>query len=84
MGLLKFTKKKETVIESYNTQEVEGAEVWMVSWDARWGEYSGNYNRVAKAFLSEQSARDFAQSLADAQKLLQYTENINIKIKKQE
>lgn len=84
MGFLKFTKKKETVIESYNTKEVEGAEVWIVSWKARHGEYSSNFRRVAKAFLSEKSARDFAESLMEAKKLLQYTEDIDIRLEKQE
>lgn len=81
---MKLFKKKETVVTGYEKEEVDGAEVWMVSWCARYGEYSGNYRRVAKAFLSEKSARDFANSLMEAKKLLQYTENIGIKIEKQE
>lgn len=84
MGLFKFTEKKETIIESYNTKEVEGAEVWLVSWKARYGEYSSNFRRVAKAFLSEKSARDFANSLMEAKNLLQYTENTEIRVEKQE
>ncbi len=81
---MQLFKKKEAVITGYEKEIVEGAEVWIVSWDARYGEYSGNYRRVAKAFLSEKSARDFANSLMEAKKLLQYTENIGIKIEKQE
>lgn len=81
---MKLFKKKEAVITGYEKEIVEGAEVWMVSWDARYGEYSGNYRRVAKAFLDEKSARDFAESLMAAKRLLQYTENIGIKIEKQE
>ena len=82
MGL--FTPKKHKIIESYNTTEVDGAEVWMVSWYARYGEYSSSCTKVAKAFLNEQEANQFANSLRAAQKLLQYTENICIKVEKQQ
>lgn len=81
---MKLFKKKETVITDYKKEEVDGAEVWMVSWDARYGMYSNNFKRVAKAFLSESAARAFEQSLMDAQKLLQYTENLGIRVEKQE
>lgn len=85
MGLLsKIFKKTNTVIDSYNTHEAPGAEVWVVSWDARWGEYSGNKERKAKAFLNREDAVIFNNSLIEAKKLLQYTENLNIKIKKQQ
>lgn len=83
MGLFNFTKKKETVINSYNTHEADGAQVWMVSWDARHGSYSHDVRRVAKAFLSETDAKSFAQSLIDAKNLLQDTDNIKISIEKQ-
>ena len=81
MGL--FTRKKEKVIEDYVTREAEGAEVWIVSWDARWGEYSGNKKRVAKCFLNKKDADAFVESLKEAKALLQYTEPINITIEKQ-
>ena len=83
MGVFNFLKKKETVIDSYNTREVDGATIWMVSWDARNGEYSDDKKRAAKAFFNENDAVNFAQSLKDAQKLLQYKENICIRIEKQ-
>lgn len=80
MGL--FTRKKEKVIEDYVTRETEGAEVWIVSWDARWGEY-GNKKRVAKCFLNKNDADTLVESLKEAKALLQYTEPINITVEKQ-
>ena len=82
MGI--FNRKKEEIIKDYQTETVDGAEVWMVSWDARFGEYRGDSKRVAKAFFSETAAETFKKSLEDAQKLLQYKENIHISIDKQE
>lgn len=82
MGI--FNRKKENVIRDYQVETVDGAEVWMVSWDARFGEYRGDSKRVAKAFFNENDAEAFKQSLEEAQKLLQYTENIHISIDKQE
>lgn len=79
-----FNRKKENVIRDYQVETVDGAEVWMVSWDARFGEYRGDSKRVAKAFFNENDAEAFKQSLEEAQKLLQYTENIHISIDKQE
>lgn len=83
MGIFKFTKKKESVIKSYNAETVDGAEVWMVSWYARMGSYYADRTRVAKAFLSEQDAINFKKSLEAAHNLLQNKENIEITIVKQ-
>lgn len=82
MGI--FNRKKENVIRDYQVETVDGAEVWMVSWDARFDEFSHNKKRVAKAFFNENDAEAFKQSLEEAQKLLQYTENIHISVDKQE
>lgn len=83
MGIFNFIKKEETVIRDYKAETVEGAEVWLVSWDARFGKWDTDKKRVAKAFFNENDARDFKESLEMAQNLIQYTENINIKIEKQ-
>lgn len=82
MGI--FNRKKENVIRDYQVETVDGAEVWMVSWDARFDEFNHDKKRVAKAFLNENDAEAFKLSLEEAQKLLQYTENIHISVDKQE
>lgn len=76
-NLIRPHKVKEIV------EQVDGAHVWVVSWDARWGDYSTDVKRVAKAFLDEDDANQFAESLEMAQKLLQNTNNLHIKIDKQ-
>lgn len=82
--MLKFILKKNDIFNVKKEKEVEGAEVWIVSWESRYGKYSDNIQTVAKAFLLKQDAIDFAQSLYDAHALLQNTNDIHINIEKQE
>lgn len=76
-NLIRPSKVKEIV------EQVPGAHVWVVSWDARWGDYSHDTKRVAKAFLNEDDANQFAESLEMSQQLLQNTNSIHIKVEKQ-
>ena len=84
---MKIIHKLNSLIRPHRVKEiveqVDGAHVWIVSWDARWGDYSGDTNRVAKAFLDEDDANQFAESLKMAHELLQNTNNLRIKIEKQ-
>lgn len=84
---MKFIKKLNSLIRPHRVkeivEEVDGAHVWLVSWDARWGDYSTDTKRVAKAFLNEDDANQFAESLKLAQRLLQNTNGLRIKIEKQ-
>lgn len=64
-------------------KDAEGAEVWAVSWLARYGDYSTDTKRVYKAFLSEEDAEAFANSLYAAQRLLQSTNDLGVRIEKQ-
>ena len=79
-----FNRKREEVVVKQETETVEGAEVWMVSWNARHGSYVSDVKRVAKAFLNENDADTFIESLHKAAKLLQYNENLEIKKERQE
>lgn len=81
---MNIIEKIHHIITGYKKKEAKGAEVWMVSWCARYGEYSTSWTRVAKAFLDEEDAKIFAKSLREAKELLQYTENIHIEINKQQ
>ena len=76
-SLIRPHKVKEIV------EQVPGAHVWIVTWDARWGDYYGETKRVAKAFLNEDDANQFAVSLEMAHGLLQNTNSLRIKIEKQ-
>lgn len=84
---MKFIAKLNKLIRPHKVkeivEEVDGANVWVVSWDARYGDYSGDTKRVAKAFLNEDDANQFKESLEMAQKLLQNTNNLRIEIEKQ-
>lgn len=83
MAVLNFFKKKNKIAQ-IETKEVEGAEVWMVSWSSRHGDMYYDTQRCAKAFLTEADAKDFKKSLEEAQQILQNTNNINITIVKQD
>jgi hypothetical protein len=80
---MSFLPKLNALFSVQKVKEVDGAHVWIVSWNARTGDYSHDINRVAKAFLLEEDANQFAESLQQAQALLQNTNNLRIKIEKQ-
>lgn len=81
-----FSKKEQIPVNE--TVEVDGAQVWLVTWNSLVnGGYSSptlvNVNRRAKAFLSYEDAKEFRDSLERAMKLLQCTFKVNIDIEKQ-
>ena len=84
---MKFIKKLNNLVRPHKVreivEEVPGAHVWMVSWEARYGDYVQDTKRVAKAFLNEDDANQFAESLRMAHKLLQNTNSLRIKVEKQ-
>ena len=84
---MKFISKLNDLIRPHKVKEiveqVDGAHVWIVSWEARYGDYSKDRKQVAKAFLNEDDANHFAESLEMAQELLQNTNRLRIKIEKQ-
>ena len=84
---MKIIEKLNSLIRPHKVKEiveqVPGAHVWVVTWDARWGDYYGEIKRVAKAFLNEDDANQFAESLEMAHELLQNTNSLRIKIEKQ-
>lgn len=77
MGI--FTRKKEKIVTDYITEQVDGAEVFVVSWDAFERKYSDSdimlLRRKAKAFLKEEDAKIFKKSLYDSLILLQFAKD---------
>ena len=73
----------ESLFRVSKNRDVTVVDVWVVSWDARYGKWSDSKERVSKAFITRQDAEDFVKLLSDSQSNLCYTENINITIKKQ-
>ena len=84
---MKFIAKLNKLIRPHKVkeivEEVDGAHVWIVSWEARYGDYVQDKKRVAKAFLNENDANQFAESLEMAHELLQNTNSLRIKVEKQ-
>ena len=81
---MRVIEKIHSIITGYQKKEVKGFEAWTVTWHARYGEYSTSWSKKAKVFVDKEAAETFAKSLREAQDLLQYTENIHIRIEKQE
>lgn len=77
-----FLKKPE-IVPVVLHENAEGAKVWMVSWDARYGEFHSDKKRVAKAFFSKEDADRFVDALHAAKKILQYDEILHIKVEEQ-
>lgn len=48
-------------------------DTWVVRWNKRTGEYSGDYKEVAQFFTSQDEAKEFKDSLDRANKLLGHT-----------
>ncbi len=80
MNIVKYIT---SLFEVKETKKVECAKVWVVCWDARYGSFRGDWERVSKVFLNENDAKAFVQSLKDAKSLLQIKENLRIDITEQ-
>ena len=80
---MSFIPKLNALFSVKKEKEVDGAHVWMVSWNSRTGNYSSDIKRVAKAFLFEEDAKQYAESLKQAHALLQNTNDLKINIEKQ-
>lgn len=74
-----FTRKKEKIVTDYITEQVDGAEVFVVSWVAFERLYPDSdlmrSHRKAKAFLKEEDAETFKKSLYDSLILLQFAKD---------
>jgi hypothetical protein len=64
-------------------KEINDVEIWIVSWISRYGDYHFDVQRCAKAFLTEEDAKNFKNLLEESQQILQNTNDINITIIKQ-
>ena len=73
----------ESLFQVSKDRDVTMVDVWVVSWDARYGKWSDSTKRASRAFIIHKDAEDFVKLLRDSQSNLCYTENINITIEKQ-
>ena len=83
---MRFIKKLNPLFRINKAKEAEGAEVFMVYWRTVSMSSFGYWNRgrqVSKAFLLEDDAKAFADSLKRANNLLQNQNNIEVEIIRQ-
>lgn len=81
--------KKEEKVPVVDERTVDGAKVWVVSWNSLSGKWPDsptlvNVKRVAKAFVDKDDATSFKEALEKAMKLLQCSFVIDIKMEEQE
>ena len=84
---MNFVKKINSIFKVEEVRQVEGSEIWTVSWKTTKNRYDTIVDwgdRAFKAFFNEDDANDFAESLRAANNLLQNRTNIDISIKKEE
>ena len=84
----KSNNELQNLYETYGPEAVtkfdkNDIDLWYVRWNARYGNYSGDFKPAVKAFPNEDDAKKFAEILKGAAKLLQYTEQINIRVTKE-
>jgi len=72
-----FRGKQETSVDVV-------ADTWEVSWYSRHGEYSSDTRRECRFFLRESEAKEFADALRDAFKLIKYTSGDSVYLVKTE
>lgn len=84
---MKFIKKLNPLFRINEVKEAEAAEVFMVYWhivtSTPSGSFWGKGRQVSKAFLLEEDAKAFADSLKRANNLLQNENNIEVEIIRQ-
>ena len=85
---MKFIRKTNKLFKVEEEKEVDGVEVWMLTWKAYRCSYDDcdtlvNNSINSKAFFNKEDAELFAQSLKDANELLQNKTNLRINITKQ-
>ncbi len=61
-------------------EKIKAALTWEVRWTARDGKWHTDIYSEVEIFFNEEDAKKFANALREAQKVLHYTENINIKV----
>jgi len=69
-------------IRNKETTELKQQESWTVSWQSRYGEYSGNTSKEFKVFPSKEDALEFEDALNYAHKLLKNTSGTAVKMYK--
>lgn len=60
-----------------------GIDTWVVEWTRRYGSFHGDTEQCFQAFTDEQEAKDFAESIRRAHKLIGNTSGTSVYVTKQ-
>ncbi len=80
--MFKFLFKKTKTPVSNEIKEVDAVQLWIVNWYSRYDEYSVSVKKEYEAFISEDEANKFADSLRKAYKLLRHTSGTQVTVEK--
>lgn len=75
-------KRKTVAVPTGETKTCEAADLWEVRWEGRNGPFSHDTFPTVEVFFTEESAKEFAERLRDAYKLLKITGVCHIEISK--
>lgn len=76
MGIINIFKKETKQLNS-------GVDTWVVEWTRRYGKFSDDTEQCFQAFTDEDEAKEFADSLRRAHKLIGNTSGTTVTVKKQ-
>lgn len=77
-----FNFRKKDIPASNKMKQVDVYEMWEVRWESRDGDFHFNVKPEIETFPSEQDAKDFAQALRNAFKLIKHTSGTDVYVKK--
>jgi hypothetical protein len=61
-------------------EDVKAYKTWVVRWDSRHGQYSGNTRPEVEVFTTKEDAEKFARELREAYKLVRHTSGITVSV----
>lgn len=64
-------------------QLTSGVDTWVVEWTRRYGEFHGQTEQCFQAFTNEEEAKEFADSIKRAHKLIGNTSGTHVSVNKQ-
>ena len=64
-------------------QLTSGIDTWVVEWTRRYGRFSGDTEQCYQVFTNKEEAKEFANSIRRAHKLIGNTSGTHVSVKKQ-
>lgn len=73
---------RKLFIPSGEQEEILVYESWIVKWESRKGQHSGDVDKEMEIFTSKEDAEKFAEQLRKAFKLIRHTSGTHVKVEK--